>query len=156
MKQEPLPDNSLFSSAAADDLLEAMTSHFSGGIPSDEFEPKMLADLRKDLDVTDGQKEEIRDIVLNHKSEIIKTIKTLHAKKKAVLDEVRASNPNEAAIRAAVKNMSDDLADAAVLRATVRKEAMSVLTKRQNKQVKSFLADVRGSVDEAIDELAAQ
>ncbi|MFT4549046.1 MAG: SAM-dependent methyltransferase [Verrucomicrobiales bacterium] len=53
MKQEPLPTNSLFLSpgtdAAADDLLGALMNHFSGGIPTDEFEPKVLADLRKEL-----------------------------------------------------------------------------------------------------------
>lgn len=35
---------------AADQLIDALTGHFSGGIPSDEFEPGLLADLRKELD----------------------------------------------------------------------------------------------------------
>lgn len=35
--------------AAADALLEALTVHFSGGIPAGEFEPVVLADLRREL-----------------------------------------------------------------------------------------------------------
>lgn len=34
---------------AADELIEALTGHFSGGIPAGEFEPRVLADLRREL-----------------------------------------------------------------------------------------------------------
>jgi len=36
--------------STADALIEALAGHFSGGIPAGEFEPKVLADLRKELD----------------------------------------------------------------------------------------------------------
>ena len=53
MKQEPLPDNSSILPADADsaagDLLAALTGHFSGGIATEEFEPQILANVRKEL-----------------------------------------------------------------------------------------------------------
>jgi SAM-dependent methyltransferase len=36
-------------SPAADELIDALTGHFSGGIPADEFEPRLLAELRREL-----------------------------------------------------------------------------------------------------------
>ena len=54
MKNPSSPENSRFIAAAdeivADQLLEALTGHFAGGIPSSEFEPKVIADLRKELE----------------------------------------------------------------------------------------------------------
>lgn len=54
LKENPaIPEHSICVPAgenpAADDLIEALTGHFSGGIPAGDFEPQMLADLRREL-----------------------------------------------------------------------------------------------------------
>jgi SAM-dependent methyltransferase len=53
LNQNSTPENPLFLSAgespAADDLIEALTQHFSGGIEVGDFEPGVVADLRREL-----------------------------------------------------------------------------------------------------------
>lgn len=115
-----------------------------------------LAELRKDIDLTEGQKEKFRELAESRRPEVIATLKSLRDGRRKVMSAVRADKPDEAAIRAAVKGMTDRLADAAVQRARIRQEAMGVLTAKQRGKVDRFIADVQESVDEAIEELQSK
>ncbi len=65
--------------------------------------------LISELNVTDEQKEQIRNVIVGHKSEIVEMVKTLHAKKCALHDAVMTENPDESAIRKAARERAPQL-----------------------------------------------
>ncbi|MBI5244755.1 MAG: Spy/CpxP family protein refolding chaperone [Elusimicrobia bacterium] len=110
------------------------------------------AELRKELGLTQDQKQKIAEILKSRKPEIAQAVRKLRAERKKVLAAVRSDAPSEAAIRAAVANMTGPLADAAVLRSQIRREVTALLTPKQRGQVDKFLMDVQSSSDEAFAE----
>ncbi|MBI4529097.1 MAG: Spy/CpxP family protein refolding chaperone [Deltaproteobacteria bacterium] len=108
------------------------------------------SELRNDLGLTNYQKEQIAEVVRSRKPEILQTVLKLRSQRKRVLAAVRAENPDETAIRAAVAEMTESLADAAVLRSQIRQQTIAILTPKQREQVDKFLSDVQSSIDEAL------
>ena len=114
------------------------------------------SELRKDLGLTRDQKRTIAEILRSRKPEIAQTLIRLGSQRKEVLAAVRAETPDEAAIRAAVTNMTETLVDAAVLRSQIRRQTIAILTPEQRGKLDSFLSDLQSSMDEALVEFQAQ
>ncbi|MGD1001164.1 MAG: Spy/CpxP family protein refolding chaperone [Candidatus Brocadiia bacterium] len=115
---------------------------------------RQLGETFKGLNLTPDQKAQIGAILKSHKAEIVGALQALHAKHEALLDAVRAGAVNEAAIRAAAREMGDAIADASILRAKIRLEIRAVLTPDQCRQVDQALDQVSRSVTDALDGLA--
>ncbi|MBI4803295.1 MAG: Spy/CpxP family protein refolding chaperone [Elusimicrobia bacterium] len=107
------------------------------------------AELRKDLGLSRDQKQQFAEIFKSRKPEIKQAVRKLRAEWKKVLAVVRSDTPDETAIRTAIANMTGALADAAVLRSQIRRQAMTVLTSAQRGQVDKFFAEVQSSAEEA-------
>ncbi len=114
------------------------------------------SELRKDLGLTPDQKQNIAEILRNRKPEIAETLIRLGSQRKEVLAAVRAENPDEAAIRAAVTNMTKTLGDAAVLRSQIRRQTVAILTPEQRAKLDRFQSDLQSSMDEALVEFQAR
>jgi len=113
-------------------------------------------EMFKELNLTPDQKAKIGAILKSHKAEIVGALQALHARHQALLSAVRADAVNEAAIRAAGKEMGDAVADASILRAKVRLEVRAVLTPDQCKQPDRTLDQISRSVTDALNDLANQ
>lgn len=113
-------------------------------------------EMFKQLDLTKDQKAKIGAILKSHKAEIVGALQALHAKHQALLSAVRADAVNEAAIRAAAKEMTNVIADASLLRARVRLEVRAVLTPGQCKQLDQTLDQVGRSVTDTLNDLTTK
>ena len=85
---------------------------------------------------------------------IVGALQALNAKHEALLNAVRTDAVNEAAIRAASKEMGDAIADGSILRAKIRLEIRAVLTPDQRKQADQALDRISRSVADALNDLA--
>ena len=112
-----------------------------------------LRSLKGQLGLSMEQKKEIGAILIRHRGDIADVIRDVHAKRKAVMQAVRAEQVDEAAIRAATRDLSQALGDGAVLRAKVRKEVRAVLNSGQKHLVDEVLAEIEASFDKAVSEL---
>lgn len=115
-----------------------------------------LAKLRRQLQLTPEQRGKLKEMIKVHKPEIVAAIGKIREGRKKVQAAVRAEPPNEVAIRSAAASMSGPLAEAAVLRAKIRREALALLTPEQRGKVDRFIAETQESADEAFDEFAGK
>lgn len=111
---------------------------------------RQLREAFKGLNLTPDQKAQIGAILKSHKAEIVGALQALHAKHQALLNAAGADAVNEAAIRAAAREMGDAIAEASILRAKVRLEIRAVLTPDQCRQVDQALDRVSRSVTDAL------
>ena len=109
--------------------------------------------LRTDLKLTDEQKQEIGLILLENKDAIAEVAKPVVEKKRALRQAVWAEKTDEKAIRAASEDLGKAIADAAVLAARVRAEAVEVLTDEQLKLIEKFHSDRDAAVDTFLETL---
>jgi len=111
--------------------------------------------LRSELNLTDEQRSQIRDVLVRHRSEIATTVHAVRAKRLALRDSVLAENADEAAIRAAAGELGDEIADAAVKASKLKAQVAPILTSEQRKLIGQFLADQDQAVDRFLDQAAA-
>jgi len=97
----------------------------------------------KELDLTDEQKAEIREIVKSHAEEIKAAKEAVEAKRQALRDLVRADKVDESAIRKAADELGTAIGNGAVLRAKVRAEIREVLTEEQRAKADEMQAEPR-------------
>lgn len=112
--------------------------------------------LRSNMNVTDEQRESIREIVESHKAQIAEAVKPIVTRKRALADTVSAEKTDEAAIRAACEDLGRSLGDAAVLGANVRKEVLTVLTDDQRELIEGFRSEVASDVDAWLQEISSE
>ena len=112
-----------------------------------------LRDLRTELNLSPEQKQQIGAILKAHRTQIVTVIRDVHQKRRALMDAVRVEQPDERAIRRAARELSDVVADAAVLRAQVRQEVRKVLTPEQRGRADEAIEGIERMWDEAIAEL---
>ena len=110
-----------------------------------------LRELRGELDLQPEQWVEIKGVLTSHDAEIKSVAKELRDKHRAVAAAIRAEPLDETGIRTAVGDMTVALADAAVLRAKVRREAATKLTAEQRETLDTFVGDLEQTVDDALD-----
>jgi Spy/CpxP family protein refolding chaperone len=114
---------------------------------------RLLA-LRSELELTEQQRGEIREIVKSHRQEIVTVFKPLAEKRRALRDVTISEHADEAAIRAAAADLGKAIGDAAVVGSKVKAEVYKVLTPKQRQQVKDFRGQSEAAVDKFLDEAA--
>jgi Spy/CpxP family protein refolding chaperone len=108
------------------------------------------------LDLTAGQKTQIRTAMQAHR-EAFKAIGRDMAGARAVLnDAVTADTVDEAAIKAASARVAEVEVRAALLRATVHREVVGLLTPEQQEKAKTMRNDAKARVRKAIDRVLAR
>ena len=115
-----------------------------------------LMTLRAELDLSSEQKAEIKQILQSHRSEIVALAKVAVEKKRALRSTMVAEPTDEAAIRAAARDLSGVIGDACVLGSKVRGEVKKVLTSDQIALIEKFRAESDASVDKALQKAIAE
>ena len=113
-----------------------------------------LLTLRSELNLTADQRQQIRDIVQSHRTEIAAVVKPLVEKRRALRTATNASPVDETAIRAASADLTQSIGDAAVLAAKIKLEVRKVMTPRQEQQIDAFRQQSDAAVDEFVQELS--
>lgn len=126
----------------------AATAHVGGGhfagsplgrLVSGNF-GRFLA-LRADLNLTDQQRAEIKELLVSHKSDIAKAAKAINDKRCALRDAVLAEKADEAAIRAAADELGKAIGDAAVGASWLKQKIAAILTDEQKDLIKDTIED---------------
>jgi len=95
----------------------------------------------RELNLSDAQQQQIRDIRERHRDESRQIGERLRTAMEAQRAAVEATPVNESLIRSTAQQLADVQADAAVQRAQVRSEMLSVLTAEQQAQLSKLQAD---------------
>lgn len=114
-----------------------------------------LLKLSSDVDLSQEQKEQIRTVLTNHRSEIIGVAQPIVEKRRALRDAVLADEPNDATIRSAANDLGKAIGEAAVLAAKVKPEVGKVLTPEQQAKIKDFRKANDKAVDEFLEKLTS-
>jgi Spy/CpxP family protein refolding chaperone len=102
----------------------------------------------RELNLTDGQREQLRGIVQAHQDELESIGDRLRAAHEGMEALITADAVDEAAIRAKSADIAAVQADAAVLRARVHQEAFSLLTAEQQATAKELRAAAEARMKE--------
>jgi Spy/CpxP family protein refolding chaperone len=112
--------------------------------------------LRSELNVTPQQREQMRDVLLSHRSEIASTVKSVRDKRVVLRKAILEDGSSEAEIRAAADELGDAIADAAVKAARLRGQLAPILTGDQRAKIADFLAERDMAVDSFLEKVAGQ
>jgi len=104
---------------------------------------RMFGRLSRALDLTDGQKAQVKSILKSHAAEIEAQMAKSSAARHALHDAVNAQPFDEAAIRARAADVGQAQADAAVLFAKIRTEVVPLLTDDQKQKLQTFSQKMR-------------
>jgi Spy/CpxP family protein refolding chaperone len=96
--------------------------------------------LRSELNLTEQQRNEMRDVLVSHRPQIAETIRSLHAKRIVLRDTV-LQGQSEDQIRAAAAELGNVIADASVKASKLRNQVAPILTEEQRKRIGKFVAD---------------
>jgi Spy/CpxP family protein refolding chaperone len=107
--------------------------------------------LQSELNLTQEQKVQIRDVVLNRRSEIVTTMQAVRAKQTALRDAV-LQGKSEDEVRAAADELGDVIADTAVKATKLRNQLAPILTEQQRELIGKTVQDK----DQAIDRFLEQ
>ena len=110
--------------------------------------------LRSELNVTVEQKKKFKDILVNHKDELAPLARTVVEKKRTLRDAILAENPKEATIRAAAKDLSKTIEEAAVRASKLVAEARPLLTSKQTESIQRFVDGNDKAVNEWLTEIS--
>ena len=114
-----------------------------------------LMALRSELNVTDEQRAQIREVLVSHRPAIAATVKSVRDKRVALRNAVLSGKADEAEIRAAGDELGKAIADAAVKATKLRDEIAPILTEEQQGQIAEFLEENDAAVDKFLTEAAA-
>ena len=95
----------------------------------------------RELNVTDAQQQQIKDIRDRHRDEAQQIAQRLRTAADAERKAVESDPVNEGLIRSTTQQLADVQADAAILQAHERSEILSVLTAEQQAQLKKIQAE---------------
>jgi protein CpxP len=94
----------------------------------------------RELDLTDGQREQVRGIMESHAAALRDVGVRMRAAREGLDDLVTADSVDEPAIRARSAELAAVEADSAVLRARIHHEIFSILTAEQQTKAKELRA----------------
>jgi Spy/CpxP family protein refolding chaperone len=97
--------------------------------------------LRSELNLSDEQRSKIREILVSHKQEIAKNAKAVWEKRNALRNEVLAPGTDESKIRNKATEMTEAVANAAVMASKLRDEIAPVLTEEQRQRIGKHLTE---------------
>jgi Spy/CpxP family protein refolding chaperone len=112
--------------------------------------------LRSELDVTQEQRCKIRDILKQHKPEILDAAENVWKHRNALRDAVLAKKPDESKIRKAADKLGKAIGDAAVLGSELAAEVRPILTAEQIERLEEFRDDRQGAVVDFFEKAAAK
>jgi Spy/CpxP family protein refolding chaperone len=112
--------------------------------------------LRSELNLSDEQRGEIREVLVRHRGEIVATAQAVRAKRLILRDAVLAETADEAAIRAAAAELGEQMGEAAVKASKLKAQIAPILTEEQRALIVKFMADREQAVDRFLEQAAAR
>jgi Spy/CpxP family protein refolding chaperone len=110
--------------------------------------------LRSEVNLTEQQRHQIRDVMVSHRAEIAATVKSVREQRLALRKAVLAEKTDEAAIRTAAEGLGKAIGDASVKAAKLRGELAPVLSAEQKELIHKFLAENEAVVSKFLDKVA--
>ncbi|MBA3273163.1 MAG: periplasmic heavy metal sensor [Chthoniobacterales bacterium] len=110
--------------------------------------------LRAELNLTDEQRDAVKQTLQSRKSEIVTAVKPVVAARRTLRDAVLAEKPDDATIRQAADALGKSIGDAAVTLAKVKVELAekAQLSEQQMQKIADFRADSDASIDSFLSE----
>ncbi|HEY3202269.1 MAG TPA: Spy/CpxP family protein refolding chaperone [Thermoanaerobaculia bacterium] len=127
-----------------------MGEHFSEGHAAYMFDH-----IARELDLSDGQRTQIRGVLKSHADEIEAHVKAGIDARRALHDAVMAQPMDETTIRNLAQQVGSVHGDGAVLCAKIRSEIWPVLSSDQQQKLVSFHGRMRRHGDAALQSLHA-
>jgi periplasmic protein CpxP/Spy len=115
-----------------------------------DFAPRVFARMAKALDLSDDQKSQIKAVLKAHAAEIEAQMRSSSAARRALHQAVLAQPSDEAAIRAAARELGQVQGDGAVLFARVRTEIQPILTEEQRGKLQQLRERVHNHGESAV------
>jgi Spy/CpxP family protein refolding chaperone len=112
--------------------------------------------LRNELDLTPAQRDQIHQILLSHKDQIVAVMGPVAHDRRALRDAIADPNSDEQTIRADADKLGHSMGDAAVLAAQIKKEIAPILTPDQLQKLSNFRAQSDHAVDDFFQKVSAQ
>ena len=125
------------------------------GFPHGMRAAKMFDHVATQLDLTDGQRGQIRGILKTHADEILAQVKAGMDARRALHAAVMAQPTDEAAIRSLAVQAGAVHADGALLFAKIRSELWPILTPEQQQKFVAFHDRMGKKGDDALDSLGS-
>jgi Spy/CpxP family protein refolding chaperone len=110
--------------------------------------------LRSQMNVTEEQKAEIREVLATHRPAIAETVKSVRDKRVALRNAVLSGAADEGQIRADADELGKAIADAAVKASKLRNEIAPILTEEQRRLIASFFEENDAAVDKFLTDAA--
>jgi len=107
--------------------------------------------LRSDLNVTDEQRKQIRDVFVSHRAEIAATVKSVRNKRVALRDLVRSGKAEKSQIRSAADELAQAVSDAAVKAAELQGKIAPLLSQDQRATIDKFLTENDAAINAFLD-----
>jgi len=103
--------------------------------------------LRSDLNVTDQQRDQIRELLKSRRSEIATTVKSVRDARVALRDLARSEDADQAEIQAAADALGQSVSKAAFGAVKLRGQIAQVLTVEQRAMIDEFLSENDQAID---------
>ncbi|MEP6994167.1 MAG: Spy/CpxP family protein refolding chaperone [Acidobacteriota bacterium] len=132
-----------------------LVAHQMGGHFGGAMAPHMFRHFARELDLTDGQQAQIRDILKNHADEIEAHVKSAMDARRSLHDAVLLQPTDEATIRQRAAELGNVHGDGALIFAKIRGEVWPLLTPDQQQKMASLHSRMREHGDEAFKSLDA-
>ncbi len=130
----------------------------AGAVPQEarrDFAPRVYARIARALDLSEGQKSEIKTVLRSHAAEIKAQMQAAASARRALHNAVMAQPLDEAAIRARAQELGRVNADGAVLFARLRAEIEPILTEEQRGKIQRFHDRMQSRTESAVKSLDA-
>jgi Spy/CpxP family protein refolding chaperone len=116
-----------------------------------------LAERAKEkLGLTDGQLDQIKDVLKPEKVSIISLLTRLRDARAGLLDAIRSTDANETSVRAASAEVATVEADVAIERMKIFKQISPILTDEQRTKLAALQSNLDGLMDQAIKSIDAR
>ncbi len=143
-------------------LVLAVTGIFAGRLVAHQMgghygapmmAPRLFGHLARQLDLSDTQQGQIRDILKNHADEIEAHVKSAMDARRALHDAVLVQPTDEPTIRQRAQELGNVHADGALLFARIRSEVWPLLSADQQQKMATLHSHMREHSDEALKSL---
>ena len=113
----------------------AVNRAFAAENSAPEMRGKIFQRIAQRLELTDGQKSEIKKVLSGEKENLKPLLTALHEARTNLRDAIRAKDANESAVRAASAKVAGAEADLAVERMKIFAKIAPVLTEEQRAKI---------------------
>ena len=128
-----------------------MGGHFHGG----SMAPRMFQHMAQELDLSDAQQAQIREILKSHADEIEAHVKSGMDARRALHDAILIQPTDEGTIRLRAQELGNVHGDGAILCAKIRAEVWPILSGEQQQKLAGLHLRMREHGDEALKSLDA-